>query len=407
MSRGHYSEAYELLHATVLPEAHIWERFCIAQQADFGRSRHWEFVAIALLHRFDTADALAPQIRDRLAAMRPFWHTRHESMNFRLMRAVAEARLNGRRVTTADLVAIGLVPRTDGALPDGREGISTQYHAYMLLLLLRWGDRQDKALHRIVENGFAWLQSVWRRYGDPSPVGRGRFQLFGYASLAAACTLAQDWGLTQPECYVAHVHDRLDPEQPDGALSARWTGPFRDAFLHGYNTPDDYRAFAKFWTAGISRSASTKAPEALVRHPLDFSGGCLIADGERPLAAITASLLRPPEDKGRKQEFRAALRNMLRRPRYAENLFPEPLTAAGFRFGGMHFRCDGANLWMEAPAMSVQQSPVIWIRESAPAPKTEGALETAVWSWSRPNAPIWRGHTFRIFGEARLRCPLR
>jgi len=41
---------------------------------------------------------LPRQIRDRLVAMQPFWHTRHESMNFRLMRAVAEARLDGRRV---------------------------------------------------------------------------------------------------------------------------------------------------------------------------------------------------------------------------------------------------------------------------------------------------------------------
>jgi len=252
-----------------------------------------------------------------------------------------------------------------------------------------------------------WLHSVWHRYGDPSPLGRGRFQLFGYAALAAACEWAQGWGLAQPEGYIAHIHDRLDPEQPDGALSARWTGPFRDVLLHGYNTPDDYRAFAKFWTAGISRSATTKAPDTLVRHPLDFSSGCLIADGEGPLAAITASPLVPPEDKGRKQELREALHNILRKPRYAENLLPEPLTEAGFRFGDMHFRYDGENLLMEAPAMSFQRSPVIWIREGTRAPETEGALETAVWSWSRPNAPAWRGHTFRIFGEARLRCPLR
>ncbi len=407
MSRGHYAEAYELLNAAVLPDAHVWERFCAAQQADVGRNRHWEFVAIALLHRFDMADALATQIRDRLVAMQSFWHTRHESMNFRLMRAVAEARLDGRRVTARDLITIGLIPQTDGALPDGPEGISTQYHAYMLLLLLRWGDRQDIELHRIIENAFAWLHSVWRRYGDPCPLGRGRFQLFGYASLAAACALAQDWGLTQPESYIAHVHDRLDPEQPDGALSASWTGPFRDALLHGYNTPEDYRAFAKLWTAGISRSATTIAPASLVRHPLDFSGGCLIADGEGPLAAISAPPLLPPEDKGRKKEFREALRNMLRRPRYAENLLPERLTEAGFRFGRLHFRCDGENLWMEAPPMSVLQSPIIWIKEGVPAPKTEGPLETAAWSWSRPDAPAWRGNSFRIFGEARVRCPLR
>lgn len=407
MNRGHYADAYALLHTDMLPDAKTWERFCAAQRSEFGRSRHWEFVAIALLHRFGEAETLAQVVRDRLTAMRPFWHIRHESMNFRLMRAVADAWLDRRPFTAHDLSVIGLIPRADGALPDGREGISTQYHAYMLLLLLRWGDRQDAVLCRIVEKGFGWLHSIWRCYGEPNPLGRGRFQLFGYGALAAACHYAGNWSITHPEGYIAHVHDRLDPELPDGALSARWTGPFRDVLLHGYNTPDDYRAFATFWTVDIPRTAANAVPDALVRYPLDFSGSCLIANGQGPLAAITTAPLKPPEDNGRIQGLREGLRNVRRKPRYAENLFPEPLTQSGFRFGAMHFHCNGETLTMEVQDAPFQQSPVIWTLERMPVPKTEGVMEMAVWNWSRPGGPVWRGHSYRIFGRARLRWALR
>lgn len=406
MSRGHYADAYELLLSGPLPDAQAWKRFWTAQQSDSGRSRHWEFVAIALLHRFDETDTLDPEIRARLTAMRCYWHRRHESMNFRLMRAVAEARLDGRRLSAIDLTTIGLSPRDDGALPDGQEGISTQYHAYMLLLIIRWGETQDTKLRCIVERGFAWLHTTWRVYNDPNPLGRGRFQLFGYAAMAAACHYAEQWGIELPECYIAHIHDRLTPELPNGSMSACWTGPFRDALLHGYNTLDDYRAFANFWTAGITRRPLTSVPDSLIRHPLDFSGSCLITNGRGPLAAITVSQLAPPEDMGRKYELREALRSIIRKKRFVENLSPVPLTEAGFRVGGMHFCCNGEYLTIESSPAPFRHSPIIWTMEGASALQTEGAMETAVWNWSRPGMPVWRGYSFRVFGEARIRWAL-
>lgn len=407
MNQGHYAEAYELLHDGILPNASSWSKLCATQQAGIGSSRHWEFVAIALLHRFDYTDKLAPEIHERLLSMQPFWHARHESMNFRLMRAVAEARLDGRLLRASDLAAIDLSSRSDGALPDGDEGVSTQYHAYMLLLLVRWGSKQDEILRRIIENGFAWLHGIWRRYGDPSPLGRGRFQLFGYAALAAGCYYANCWGINQPEGYIAHIHDRLLPEQPNGALSARWSGPFRDALLHGYNTPDDYRAFAAFWTADIPKISASMATGVFVRYPLDHFGSCLIANGNGPLVAITMPPLTPPEDKGRKRELREALRNILRKPRYVENLSPEILTETGFRLGDIHCYFNGKRFTMEFSATPFFHSPIIWTLEGTPLPEIEGAIEMNSWSWSRTNMPAWCGNSFRIFGGARLIWLLR
>jgi hypothetical protein len=380
-----------------------WRRLCQTQSADPLANHHWEFLAIALLHRYDQANALPAELRDRLERMRPFWHPRHESMNFRLMRAVAEARLAGRWIERRDLDAMGLKPCPDGALPDGREGLSSQYHAYMLLLLLRWGEKQDAALRHIIQNSFAWLAKVWRTYGDPNPLGRGRFQLFGYAALAAACHFSDDWGLPQPQDYLAQIHDRLDPEQPDGALSARWTGPFRNALLHGYNTPDDYRAFAEFWAADLLCKRACEFPSTLIRYPLDFFGASLIADGSGPLFALTSAPSGPPEDIGRKKEIRQMLRTLFRRSRYAENLQPETLTDDGFRVKGARFHYDGRRLTMDVPGFSAWHSPVVWTKQSVMAPEPQGTMEIQRWEWSRPGTPIWIGYSFRVFGSAQVR----
>jgi hypothetical protein len=407
MREGHYADAYRLLRDSDLPGAGEWERLCEAQRADPVSNRHWEFLAIALLRRYDQGGELAGELRDYLVRMRPLWHKRHESMNFRMMRVVAEARLAGRLIGISDLEAIGLKPHSNGSLPDGPEGISSQYHAYMMLLLLSWGNREDVALHRLIENGFTWLRGVWQTYGDPSPLGRGRFQLFGYAALAAACALAEKWGLPQSEDYIAHIHDRLDPEQPDGSLSARWAGPFRDALLHSYNTLGDYRAFADFWTANISRKILLDIPSVLVRYHLDFVGSSLIANGNGPLFALTSVPATPAEDIGRKRESLQLLRMLMRHPRYAENLTPEKLTDGNFSINGAHFFTDGQNLFLEAPDVTFWYSPIVWTRKKGGAPVCQGMIETSTWEWTRPGAATWYGHSFRIFGPARVKWVLR
>ncbi|MAZ34026.1 MAG: hypothetical protein CMO06_12855 [Thalassospira sp.] len=365
--------------------------------------RVFEFVSIALLHRSDQSVELSDALQKRLEAMRPFWHLSHESMNFRLMRVIAEVRLAGRLLVASDLAAIKLIQRGDGGLVDGPEGISSQYHAYMLLLLLRWGDKQDEGIRRVIVKAFAWLYSIWRCYGDPSPLGRGRFQLFGYAALAAACHHAIAWGVTQPEGYAAHIHDRLTPEEPTGALSARWSGPFRDALLHGYNTLDDYRAFADFWTADIpSVSAICPVSTAPIFHILDFSGSCLIADTKGPLYAITPTPLSQPEDKGRKHELREALRMIFRKRRYVENIPPKLCSDGCYVHNGASFWCKTDNLVMEAPASPFWQSPIIWTRADMPMPEINGTMECTQWYWSRPNTMNWSGHSFRVFGGGRV-----
>ena len=407
MRGGHYADAYRLLRTSTLPDADEWRRLCEEQASDPLANNHWEFLAIALLHRHDWRGVLAEELHERLEKMQPFWHERHESMNFRLMRAVAEARLACRLIGRRDLEAINLKQRHDGALPDGCEGLSTQYHAYMLLLLLRWGDQRDAALRNMIEEGFAWLGKVYDTWGDPSPLGRGRFQLFGYAALAAACHLSETWDLPQPEDYIAHIHDRLDPEQPDGALSVRWTGPYREALLHGYNTPDDYRAFADFWTTDIRRRRLRGVPTILARYPLDYSGASLIADGNGPVFSLMPSPNAPPEDIGYNREARQMLRVLFRRPRYAENLPPERLADRSFTIKGARFHCEGQSLTMETPSVACWHSPIVWTLKGAGAPECHGVMEMATWEWSRSGAEVWIGYSFRVFRSAKVTWTLR
>ena len=373
----------------------------------FATSKVVEFISIALLHRADRDIKLRDSLSEQLKRMQPFWHERHESMNFRLMRVVLEKRLDNRLVKVDDLDTIGLHQLSDGSLPDGREGISSQYHAYMLLLLLRWGDRQDCKLHQIIEKSFAWLHDIWRRFDDPNPLGRGRFQIFGYASMAKACELAQEWGYAQPSGFVEHIHENLIPEEPEGALSIRWSGPFRDALLHGYNNPDDYSAFAKFWINDIVTRLRTKINTSkLFRHILDFQGSSLIANVNGPMWAIVPNPIQPPLDIGKKQKAIKALRTLLQKQRYAENSQPEILHTNSFEIEGAKFSCDAQSLVMRTPFSPCYHSKTIWIRGTPSVPKITGTTENSEWQWSRPGQPRWYGYSFRIFGEAEVEWTL-
>ena len=111
------------------------------------------------------------------------------------MAQVVKARLANRRLRQSDLAACGLSPTKTGFLPDELNDCSSQYHAYMLALIMRFGDPCDDGLRAVVVRASQWLVGVYQQYGDPSPLGRGRFQVFGYAAMAAVASLAPQWNV--------------------------------------------------------------------------------------------------------------------------------------------------------------------------------------------------------------------
>ena len=319
------------------------------------------------------------------------------------MRIVVEVRLKGQFVTIEDLNKIGLRQSADGALPDGVEGVSSQYHAYMLLLLVRWGDRRDENIRRLILNAYNWLLVKYQSFGDPNPIGRGRFQIFGYAALAALVTYLQNWGIAPQDEYMLCIFDRLVAERPSGALSDAWSGPFRDALLHGYNTEHDYAAFAKFWVED-KRTGTQHSPKSLplLQHALDNNGATLFANEMGAVAALTPPFCLSPTDLGRKREIKTGIRQVMRSPRCAENILPKLVD-------GSKFRCGDADVQVVENLVKIEtdrECPIIWLRRKERALSVVGCAEQATLMWSRDGMDPWWGYTFRPIGRIQVLCPL-
>lgn len=261
--------------------------------------KHWEFVAVALLHVRGYATAacsLSEADRETLNNLLRRCVHNHHAANWRLMRTLIQASLSGQAglagypcLTYETAINGGLIVRPDGQLEDIPGDSSTQYHAYLLHLVMRFGDSQCPKLRAVVSDALRWLLRVAAEDGDPNARGRGRFQLFGYVSMAVCYRLAPAWGIQLPAEWGALVAKRLSYQLCTGALPLFWETPLRQELLLGYNTIDDYPAFARFWLeAPKGEVARPVASGAVFKHVLP-GGSLLLADTESgPLLGVAS-----------------------------------------------------------------------------------------------------------------------
>jgi hypothetical protein len=320
------------------------------------------------------------------------------------MSQVIKARLANRLIRQSDLAACGLVPTKAGFLPDELNDCSSQYHAYMLALIMRFGDPCDDALRAIVVRASQWLLGVYQQHGDPSPLGRGRFQVFGYAAMAAVADLAGQWNVLIDRQWLSAVWSRCNPEPPAGSMSAVWTGPFREHLLHGYNTTADYPAFAALWMSGLKPpdpvpSDSAQAAHSLWWHHTDDVGSGILASSTGPIAALQ----REPNRKSY-----AGLRNLAKTllTRFGK---PQSLECEPVRLESSEIvRCGGFMLSRREDRFVLRSDPellrsllitdfvTLWLPKQAPQPSFSGSCELEHMTWQRAGTPIWHGLKTRI-----------
>lgn len=411
--QGFYGPAYRrLLTQKSLSDLDklAWEEVVHLQERNPVAEGHWEFLAIGYLHLCDQDIQLPPEVAGRLTVLSARFQKRPNTCNWRLMAQVVKARLANRLIRQSDIAACGLLPTNSGFLPDELNDCSSQYHAYMLALIMRFGDPCDDALRAIVARASQWLFGVYQRHGDPSPLGRGRFQVFGYAAMAAVAGLAGPWDVLIDRQWLSAVWSRCSPENPAGSMSAVWTGPFREHLLHGYNTTDDYPAFAALWMSGLKHpdpvpSDSTQAPCLLWWHHTDDIGSGILANSSGPIAALQ----REPNTK-RYAGLRNLANALLTRFGKPQSLECEPVRLESSEV----VRCGGFMLSRLEDRFVLRSDPeflrsllttdfvTLWLPIQAPQPSFSGSCELEHMTWQRAGSPTWNGLKTRIVRHGHL-----
>lgn len=390
-----------------LPQAAWDEAIGLHQDNPVGEG-HWEFLAIGYLHLFDREEALAPQVVSHMTGLLDLFAVDHPTTNWRLMAQIVRCRIEGRFLASTDLGRVGVKQAEDGFLPDIRGDDSTQYHAFILYLLMRFGHPSDAAMRSIAVRALSWLTASHNRYGDPSPLGRGRFQLFGYASMAAVAGQAERWQLPVPAAWQAEVWGRLEFDQLRGAISPRWDGPHRSHLLHGYNTADDYPAFAALLTHDLitpKTKHSLDDENAHWWHPLDGSGSGLVADRRGVLVSVLVS----PQAAGS-----VGLRNLLRRAlrRKASPTGRPEAVRRGQQLPGNNIRIretDGAlHLdWGIGGNAALFSDMTLWSPFPILVPVVTGSVEHARLEWRQQDGRAWFGLAFHTSRVGKLEMLLR
>lgn len=410
---GFYGPAYRQLltqHTLSNLDELAWEAVVRLHERNPATEGHWEFLAIGYLHLCDQDIQLSTKVADRLAVLAARFQNQPHTCNWRLMAQVVKARLANRLLRESDIAACGLSPTKTGFLPDELNDCSSQYHAYMLALIMRFGDSCDDGLRAVVVQASQWLVGVYQQYGDPSPIGRGRFQVFGYAAMAAVASLAHQWNVLIDRQWLLAVWNRCRPETPTGSLSAVWTGPFRKHLLHGYNTTDDYPAFAALWMNGLKRPDPLPSDSALATyltwwHDLDHAGSGVLADSTGPIAALQVD----PNRQGC-----SGLRNLTKAllSRFHK---PQSLECAPIRLESSEaIRCGGFTLSRLGNRFALRSDPellrstlttdfvTLWLPQQAPQPSFSGSCELEHMTWERVETPRWHGLKARIVRHGHL-----
>ena len=408
---GFYGPAYRLMlkyaDCETLPQT-VWDEAINLHRDNPVGEGHWEFLAFGYLHLFDHDKTLAPQAANRLIHLLKLFATDHPTTNWRLMAQIARCRIEGRFLATTDLNRVALKQTEDGFLPDIRGDDSTQYHAFILYLLLRFSDPSDAEIRSIAARALDWLTAVYKRYGDPSPLGRGRFQLFGYASMVAVAVQAARWQLPVPDAWQSELWACLKFEHLRGAVSPKWDGPHRSCLLHGYNTTDDYPAFSALLTHNLIPQTTKHIPHderALWWHPLDERGSGLVADRHGVLVSVLIS----PHATG-SVGLTSLLRRALRRsaPPIAR---PRKVTL-GQRLPGSSVRIDEADgflylNWGTEDNAAQFSNLTLWSRLPIPKPRITGSVEYACLEWLQQDGRVWFGLAFTASRVGTLEIGLR
>lgn len=411
--QGFYGPAYRRLLTQQRPtdlDEFAWEEVVQLQERNPVAEGHWEFLAVGYLHLCDQNTQLPPEVSSRLTVLSARFQKRPSTCNWRLMAQVVKARLANRLVRQSDIADCGLLPAKSGFLPDELNDCSSQYHAYMLALIMRFGDPCDDALRAIVVRASQWLFEVYQQHGDPSPLGRGRFQVFGYAAMAAVAGLADQWSVLIDRQWLSAVWSRCNPEVPTGSMSAVWTGPFREHLLHGYNTTDDYPAFAALWTSGLKipdsePSDGAQAGHLLWWHRTDDRGSGILANHNGPIAALQ----REPNRRSH-SGLRSIANSLLTRLGKPQSLECEPICLGSSDI----IRCGGFVLSRLEDRFVLRSDPellrsllttdfvTLWLPRQAPQPSFSGSCEFEHMTWQRTGAPIWHGLKIRIVRHGHL-----
>lgn len=397
---GFYGPAYRLLlqHAERgEPSDNHWRKILAVQGGNPHNEGHWEFLALGYAVLFDQGEQISEITKKRLSALTTRFQHNHPTANWRLMARLIHQRIEGRNLTFDDLGKVNLIQDDTGFLPDIAGDKSAQYHAFLLFLIMRFGDVQDKKLTDIVAKGLAWLIECHNTYGDPCPLGRGRFQIFGYAAMAALAPLAKRWGQDIPQVWQSAVWRRLHEGASSGALSAHWDGPHRRHLLHGYNTVDDYPAFAALLTHGARAFIPIEGEDTtLWWNPLGAEGSGLVADQSGIQLCV---LIEDPhaDSIGMRQAMR---RLLTRKPKDAAT--PEKLGKSHVLCGGharlhvsqktIQFELDAA---LASPQFALAEL-TLWSPTQATNVAASGSAEIAELTWQQAGGGIWYGHALRL-----------
>ncbi len=384
------------------------ETACAMHRRNPPGEGHWEFLAVAYLHLKYIRGNDELKADKSLECLYRLFKKRPLTANWRLMQRITQASLSGCRLSGRDFWDLGISPDADGCLPDRQGEQSSQYHAYMLLLGLRFGDESDNDLRTFFKRAFEWLYLLDSRYGDPSPVGRGRFQVFGYASMASAAYYARRWGFSIDGQWYQRVLQRLAPEQPNGALCQRWSGPHRDYLLYGYNTPADYSMFADLWLLETELRQQEEVPgtERWCWHTIGKNGEGILSDRTGPRFSTTLGSCGSNE-----QRTISKLRHWAWARFRQTKIEGSPPRVLG---DGELMQLDASVslvmndgvLWVSINPRSLYfQSPILWVPDGTDTDfHVEGSVEEQSVRWSRSPGSAWSGRSFRIVRKGKVDC---
>lgn len=281
---GFYSPSYRLMlqyaGQDTIPDD-VWSQLAEMHQDNPIDEGHWEFLALGYLLLFEQGECLSEVGRSRLSSLLLRFKNNHPATNWRLIAQVVRRRIEGGLLSKSDVDRVRLKQSNDGFLQDIPGDQSTQYHAFLLFLIMRFACPNDDFMRLCVSRAFDWLTDCHQKYGDPSPLGRGRFKLFGYAAMAGVAALSGRWKVKPSDDWCAKVWSHLLSDRSSGALSSKWDGPYRNYLLHGYNTVDDYPAFVSVMTYRMFPASNVHNRINTIDlwwHRLDSYGSGLLAD---------------------------------------------------------------------------------------------------------------------------------
>lgn len=396
---GFYGPSYRLMlkfsDKEFLPDE-IWNNVVEMHKNNPTIEGHWEFLALGYLILFDNSKELSEVGKIRLKSILVNFNKKHPATNWRFISQIVKRRIEGGMISMIDIDHIRLIQTKDGFLEDIPEDNSSQYHAFLLFLLMRFSSPNDSFIRSKVVRSFDWLTTCYKLYGDPSPLGRGRFQLFGYASMVAAASQSNRWKVPISKNWLTVVWSRLSFESLSGSISPYWNGPHRSKILHGYNTIDDYPAFVSLMTHKMSpknNEIESKNNNKLWWHPLDSFGSGILADHSGIRLLIITSKLDAISFSRKK-----ILLNFLDRKKTA--LIPS-LIKSDLEIPNRNIRItfeDGKIIiFSDLNKSKISESRfIIWSTYQPLSLKVSGSVETAKVNWKYANEKLWEGFDFRI-----------